>query len=166
MNKYLNKWSALALFGVAGLVLGVGASIKNFVYAAGYGSYSYPTSTPSTPPTQTQGAAVINTKVDPNLGTYLTGAKGMTLYTFANDSQGMSTCTGQCAMMWPPYKVSGTMPLLGGMGVNGTIGTITRSDGTMQLTYNGAPLYYYTKDMQPGDTFGQGFANVWSVAKP
>jgi predicted lipoprotein with Yx(FWY)xxD motif len=82
--------------------------------------------------------------------TVLTNAQGFTLYRFAPDTPTRSTCYGTCAGYWPP--VTGTPTA--GPGVPGTLGTIRRSDGTTQITYNGHPLYTYVGDTAPGQAFG------------
>jgi predicted lipoprotein with Yx(FWY)xxD motif len=101
------------------------------------------------------------------LGSYLTaGASGMTLYTSTNDRSGVSNCTGTCATKWFPYLVSTADNIIAGAGVTGTLGTITRSNGTLQVTYNGMPLYFWSQDTKPGDTTGEGNGNIWNVARP
>src|SRR5262249_11557545 len=100
---------------------------------------------------------------------YLVAANGMTLYHFTKDTPGVSNCSGQCAVQWPPYTVSSSTAaagLPGGSAVGGTISTIVRSDGTMQVTYNGEPLYFWYKDVNPGDTTGQNVGGVWFVVAP
>ena len=82
--------------------------------------------------------------------TVLTTAKGLTVYWFAPDTPARSTCYGTCAGYWPP--VTGTPSA--GPGVTGKLGTIKRSDGTTQATYNGHPLYTYAGDTAPGQAFG------------
>ena len=82
----------------------------------------------------------------------LTDAQGKTLYWFAIDTSSKSNCSGQCATYWPPAKG----PLTAGSGVTGTLGTITRSDGTTQATYDGHPLYTYVGDSAPGQAKGNG----------
>ena len=77
-------------------------------------------------------------------------SNGMTLYWFAIDTPTKSNCSGQCATFWPPVKG----PLTAGSGVTGTLGTITRSDGTTQATYDGHPLYTYVGDKSPGQATG------------
>jgi predicted lipoprotein with Yx(FWY)xxD motif len=79
-------------------------------------------------------------------------SNGMTLYWFAIDTPTKSNCSGQCATFWPPVKG----PLTAGSGVTGTLGTITRSDGTKQATYDGHPLYTYVGDKSPGQATGNG----------
>ena len=93
------------------------------------------------------------------------GPSGMTLYVFASDTanNGKSACSGSCATTWPPVTIaSGTTPTAGG-GLTGTLGTITRDDGTIQVTYNGMPLYHYSGDSAPGDANGN--YPGWSSAK-
>ena len=82
----------------------------------------------------------------------LTNAQGMTLYWFAPDTSTASKCTGSCATYWPPVKG----PVTAGSGVTGTLGTITRSDGTTQASYDGHPLYTYAGDTAPGQNKGNG----------
>lgn len=92
--------------------------------------------------------------------TVLTNAKGFTVYWFDPDTATKSNCNGGCAKVWPP--VNG--PVTAGAGVTGTLGTITRSDGTVQATYNGHPLYTYTADTAPGQANGNGLnasGGVW-----
>jgi predicted lipoprotein with Yx(FWY)xxD motif len=84
--------------------------------------------------------------------TVLTDASGFTLYWFAPDTATRSTCYGTCAGYWPP--VTGTP--LAGPGISGKLGTIKRSDGTTQVTYDGHPLYTYVGDTAPGQAFGNG----------
>jgi predicted lipoprotein with Yx(FWY)xxD motif len=82
--------------------------------------------------------------------TVLTSARGFTLYWFAPDTPAKSNCNGGCAAYWPP--VTGTPAA--GPGVPGRLGTIKRSDGTTQATYNGHPLYTYIGDSAPGQASG------------
>ena len=82
--------------------------------------------------------------------TVLTNAKGFTLYSFAPDTPTASKCYGSCAAYWPP--VTGTTAA--GQGLPGKVGTIKRTDGTEQLTYNGHPLYTYIGDSAPGQAKG------------
>jgi predicted lipoprotein with Yx(FWY)xxD motif len=90
------------------------------------------------------------------LGTYLSGPTGNTLYTHAGDSATASTCTGACATAWPPLTVPASAQASAGPEVTGTIATLLRTDGTIQVTYDGLPLYYWKVDTKPGDTSGEG----------
>src|SRR5262252_3657076 len=92
--------------------------------------------------------------------TVLTNAKGFTLYWFVPDTSTTSKCNGSCATYWPPVKG----PATAGAGVTGRLGTITRSDGSVQATYNGHPLYTYVADGAPGQAKGNGLnlsGGVW-----
>jgi predicted lipoprotein with Yx(FWY)xxD motif len=92
--------------------------------------------------------------------TVLTNAKGFTLYWFVPDTSTKSNCNGSCAQIWPPVKG----PATAGSGVTGKLGTITRSDGSTQATYDGHPLYTYTADTAPGQANGNGInvsGGVW-----
>jgi len=92
--------------------------------------------------------------------TVLTNAKGFTLYSFAPDTPTASKCYGSCAVYWPP--VTGTPAA--GQGLPGKVTTITRTDGSHQLTYNGHPLYTYIADTAPGQARGNNInlnGGVW-----
>jgi predicted lipoprotein with Yx(FWY)xxD motif len=89
-------------------------------------------------------------------------AGGWTLYTLSSDRTGSSSCTGACATTWPPFMASAGS-LNTEAGIPGTFGTITRSDGTQQVTYNGKPLYFYSGDSGPGMTNGQGVTDQWGT---
>lgn len=110
------------------------------------------------------GAAVEITVVDTDAGQALAGKDEMTLYTFDNDSAGVSACSGGCAENWPPLVVADDSDVTAGEGVTGEIDTITRDDGSLQVTYNGQPLYYFAADQAPGDSTGDGVGGVWHIA--
>jgi predicted lipoprotein with Yx(FWY)xxD motif len=82
----------------------------------------------------------------------LTNAKGFVLYWFVPDTTTKSNCNGSCATYWPPV----TGPATAGSGITGTLGTITRSDGSKQATYDGHPLYTYAGDSAAGEAKGNG----------
>jgi predicted lipoprotein with Yx(FWY)xxD motif len=95
----------------------------------------------------------------------LVGSNGRTLYLFQADKNGASACTGACAAAWPPDIVTG-QPQPGSGVSQALLGTITRPDGTKQLTYNGHPLYYFTADTAGGTDHGQAvkaFGAEWYV---
>lgn len=96
------------------------------------------------------------------LGDILVDDKGMTLYLFTKDTKNVSNCYDQCATNWPPLLT--TDKAAAGAGVNADLlGTTQRKDGTMQVTYNGWPLYYWYKDQKAGDATGQDVGGVWYV---
>jgi predicted lipoprotein with Yx(FWY)xxD motif len=117
-----------------------------------------------TNPSPSSGAAssAAGVTVGTSSGAVLTGPNGMTLYTHAGDSATSSTCTGGCATAWPPLTTTGQPTA--GAGVTGQLGTLTRADGTTQVTYGGLPLYYWQGDTKVGDVTGDG-VNGFSTAK-
>ena len=95
--------------------------------------------------------------------TYLTDGNGMTLYYFTHDTNGQSACYGKCAEAWPIfYAPNITVP---SSLQASDFGTVTRTDGTMQTTYKGWPLYYWFKDKKPGEMTGEGVGGVWYIVK-
>lgn len=114
---------------------------------------------------QDTGATKVQTDSE---GRFLTDAEGMSLYLFEADSPGTSTCYDACVEAWPPLLTEGT-PTTGGEVDAGKLGTTERKDGSMQVTYNGWPLYYFVKDQAPGDITGQdveGFGAEWYLVAP
>ena len=108
----------------------------------------------------------MKTATDAKAGTFLVGEDGKTLYVFTKDSPGTSVCSGDCATSWPPFTLDAGEATKAGTGVSGALATITRADGKAQVTYNGAPLYYFAADKKAGDVTGQGVGGVWFAAKP
>ncbi|MDR3571154.1 MAG: hypothetical protein P4L81_03070 [Candidatus Pacebacteria bacterium] len=118
-------------------------------------------------PNTIQNNLTLGTDATSTLGTYLIGYNGMTLYAYSKDSTGTSTCYDKCSETWPPYIVPNGMQLNIQSGVTGAkAGTITRADGTVQVTYNGKPLYFYNGDVSSGDVTGESVGNLWRVVKP
>ena len=135
------------------------------------------TEAPSTDATATggvpvTGAATVNVSESADHGSILVDANGMALYAFMADTQNgdTSTCGDDdgCATEWPPLVSDGDP--VAGEGVDASLlGTITRDDGTMQVTYNGWPLYLFEEDTAAGDTNGQGideFGGLWFLVSP
>lgn len=109
-------------------------------------------------------AGVVSAGSNDELGTILTTSSGMTLYTFSNDTPGVSNCVGQCLDLWPAFTVAAPGDIPAAIeGIPGEFGTITRDDGALQVTRSGQPLYLYSQDVAPGDVTGQGVGNVWFV---
>ena len=115
---------------------------------------------------ETGGAYEVDTATDATLGAILVGEDGKTLYIFKKDSGGKSACNGDCATKWPPFVLDADETVTAGDGVTGTLATLARDDGSMQVTYNGAPLYYFAADTAAGDVKGQGLNDLWFAATP
>ena len=98
------------------------------------------------------------------LGNYLVDGNGNALYYFSKDSPGASSCNGDCIKNWPAF--SATNFVVPSALKASDFGTLTRSDGSMQATYKGYPLYYWKKDSMRGDATGQGVGSVWYVIDP
>jgi predicted lipoprotein with Yx(FWY)xxD motif len=142
-----NRWWAPA--GLAAMALMVAACAGTGAASAA-GSAGSSVRTVSSPSTGSSSTALKTRKI--NGVTVLTNAKGFTLYWFAPDTSTKSNCNGSCASIWPPVKG----PATAGPGVTGKLGTIKRSDGSIQATYNGHPLYTYVADTAPGQARGNG----------
>jgi predicted lipoprotein with Yx(FWY)xxD motif len=102
------------------------------------------------------------------LGKILVDSQGRTVYLFEKDKGPKSTCTGECATVWPPVRVSGSLTAVTGVDA-AKLTTTSRSDGKPQAVYNGHPLYLFEGDSSPGDTTGQGnttFGAPWFVLSP
>jgi predicted lipoprotein with Yx(FWY)xxD motif len=134
----------LAVLAVAAAAAVLAACSSSGTSSAG-GSGSTGTGTPA--------AATAGTLKTTTIGgaTVLTSAKGFTLYSFAPDTPTKSNCNGTCAQNWPPVKGPATAS-----GVTGTFGTIKRSDGSTQATFDGHPLYTFVGDTAPGQNKGNG----------
>jgi predicted lipoprotein with Yx(FWY)xxD motif len=164
MKRYAPVLAALIALA---LLAGCGSSSKSNSNAA---STTPPaaTSTPDTttaPASSDEAETIKTTKGE--LGTFLVDGEGKTVYLFEKDKKGSgaSTCSGACASAWPPVTTSAAPKAAGGASMS-MLGTIKRADGTMQVTYNGWPLYYYVSDTKPGQTTGEGnkgFGAPWYV---
>lgn len=145
------RFGALALVGGALLLSACGSSSSSSTQSASNAAAS---STPATPVSSSSSGATIKT-ASGSAGTYLSGSSGRAIYLWVADVNGQSACSGACAQAWPPVTTSGA-PHAGGSVSSSGLGTITRSDGTKQVTYHGHPLYYYAGDTGAGTTTGQG----------
>jgi len=148
-------WHWIALYVVVAIIV-YGIIYSVFIHKQN----PYSTQTNSAQQVQPSQNSVYKMMSKGKLGNVMTDPKGMTLYTFAQDTSGMSNCNGACLQAWPPYKAtsqSGTF--------SANISVIKRSDGTLQYAWKGMPLYYYNKDGDSGDAYGNGIGGVWSVIK-
>lgn len=148
-----------------------GAPLAVALLAAACSSGSSSSSSPAAAPATAAGSAsasgggtMITTKTG-SAGAFLTDGSGRSVYLFVKDTGDKSTCDGACAAAWPP--VTGQPSASGGVNAS-ELGTITRSDGTKQVTYDSHPLYYFAGDTGPGMVKGQGIdgfgAKWWLVA--
>jgi predicted lipoprotein with Yx(FWY)xxD motif len=169
---------ATAVTAIALFTAGCGSSTTNTTTAADASSTSAPTTSASggsattaasTTAASTTSHGVKVTSKHGKLGTFLAaGSKRLTVYLFEADKGGRSACSGACARVWPPVTTSGP-PTAGSGARTADLGTITRSDGSKQVTYKGHPLYYYVRDKDDGDAYGQGsdsFGAEWYVLTP
>ena len=153
---------AMAVLAASAMVL-VGCGDDDGDEAGGTGSAASATSTSESSAPADEAAL---TTAETDLGTIVVDAAGMTVYVFDKDTPGSgeSACSGQCLVAWPPVVTESDTPAV--EGVEGEVGTITRDDGTKQVTLEGYPLYYWQDDVQSGDTTGQGVQGVWWVVGP
>ncbi|HXS14681.1 MAG TPA: hypothetical protein VN711_00970 [Candidatus Saccharimonadales bacterium] len=153
-------WQWIALYIVIGGII-YGAIYFGFLHNQNPYSYSSSTQTKAiSQTTQKTQNSVYKMVSKGKLGTVMTDSKGMTLYTYAKDKAGMSSCSGKCLSNWPAYMATsqtGNFPT--------NISVIKRSDGTLQYAWKGMPLYYFAKDGDTGDAYGNGIGGVWSVIK-
>ena len=136
--------------GTLGLMLAVG------VLAAACGSKSAATSSGSNGKSSELGTRSIS-----GVGTVLAAPNGFTLYHLKTEANGKIECTGGCASTWPPLIASSGKVPAASSDVAGHLATIKRPDGSMQVTFDGMPLYTYAGDSGPGQANGQGVGGVW-----
>jgi predicted lipoprotein with Yx(FWY)xxD motif len=141
-NRLRTLLALLALAAAAAVLAACSSSAPSPAGGSGSTSTGNPVATTggSSLKTATIGAATV-----------LTSPTGFTLYSFAPDTPTISKCNGTCAQNWPPVTGPAT-----GAGVTGTFGTITRSDGSTQATFDGHPLYTFAGDTAPGQNKGNG----------
>jgi predicted lipoprotein with Yx(FWY)xxD motif len=135
--------------------------------AATSGGNRYGGGTSSSAPAAAGTAAVIATRTG-SAGAFLVNGSGRTVYMFAKDPSNQSACSGACASAWPPVTTTGAATASGGA-KSSDLGTITRADGTKQVTYDGHALYYFAGDTSAGQTNGQGvdgFGAKWWLVAP
>jgi predicted lipoprotein with Yx(FWY)xxD motif len=123
--------------------------------------------TAAAPKTSTGASATLGVAKS-SLGSILVNSTGRTLYLFRADVGATSSCAGACAVAWPPLLATGT-PIAGTGLTASKVGTITRSGGSKQVTYNGHPVYLYIGDKQAGEVNGQGvtaFGAAWFALTP
>jgi predicted lipoprotein with Yx(FWY)xxD motif len=144
-------WGAAGLAAITLTVAACGSSASNSSSSTPAAGSSSSTPAASSPSSSSSSGTALEAKT---IGgkQVLTNAKGFTLYSFALDTPTKSNCNGSCSSYWPPVPGPATAMA----GVTGKIGTVTRSDGKTQATYNGHPLYTYVGDNAPGQDKGNG----------
>ena len=164
-SKTLNFKSIATAFIVLTLVFGVTTGYLLATRGGGTSTATFTTTAISTNTTTVTGVASgaqsVGIGYKGGIGFYLVNDAGMTLYYRTTDiqSNGTSTCTGSCVQVWPVFYVKNLMLPAG---LNATsFNTVTRADGSQQLTYNGWPLYSFSGDHKAGDTNGQGIGGIW-----
>ena len=156
------KYTVLAI--LIALTLLVAACSSQAAPTAAPATAMPPTVAPAATSAPVAGTSIMAGKNDA-LGSFVVDDKGMTLYLFTKDTPNTSNCYDKCATAWPPLLTTGNP--VAGDGVDASkLGTTTRTDGAVQVTYNSWPLYYYAKDKAPGDVVGQDVGKVWFVVSP
>jgi predicted lipoprotein with Yx(FWY)xxD motif len=162
MRRDVRRASLVAV-GVVGSLLTLAACGSSTSPGSGSATTTPPTHTGA--PAAAAGAGIKTDKT--KIGTVLTTSSGRTMYWFARDTPTKSNCNGSCASYWPPVK--GPVKAASGVSLPGKFGTITRSDGSVQATYDGHPLYTYSGDSAAGQTNGNGLnlsGGLWYAMTP
>lgn len=167
MNKQLSVGLAVLAL-AASLTACGGGSGTSPTTAAPATTTATPATTASESATATASeAATLDLKTaSSSAGNIVVDGKGMSVYYFTKDvkDSGISNCTGDCLVKWPPVITTNDTPKV--EGVTGKVGTITTADGKKQVTVDGMPVYLWEKDKAPGDVTGQGVGNVWYLVAP
>ncbi|HEX7245301.1 MAG TPA: hypothetical protein VF245_07040 [Solirubrobacterales bacterium] len=162
---------AACVLAVALAAAGCGGS-SNSSESGGGGAYGGGESTAASKPASTTEseppARISVSNLGGEVGEALVDSKGFTLYYFEKDKGGKSACYGACAQAWPPLTTGGS-PKATGAAMASKLGTTKRSDGTVQVTYAGWPLYTYEADAKPGEANGtdvKAFGASWYPLHP
>jgi predicted lipoprotein with Yx(FWY)xxD motif len=172
-NRFALATAAVTLITLAGCGSSKGKSATTSAAPAANPSSQSTTAANSTGTTASAapgGVVTVTTKhAKGSMGTILAaGPKRLTVYMFEADKGKTSSCTGACASVWPPVTTT-SAAISGGSAKAADLGTVTRADGAEQVTYNGHPLYFYARDGDSGDAYGQGvkaFGADWYVLAP
>jgi predicted lipoprotein with Yx(FWY)xxD motif len=158
---------AAGVGGAMGAAVLVAACSSGGTSTAGAAASGTPAGASSSSGGSTSGGTVIET-ASSSAGTVLTNGSGRAVYLWAKDTGSTSNCNGACAGAWPPVTTTGSATASGGAKAS-DLGTISRSDGSKQVTYDGHPLYYFSGDSGPGTATGQGsdsFGAPWWLVTP
>lgn len=166
--RYFGALTAIAVIAACG---GGGNASSNTATGSPVAAAPSPSSVASPSPNAAPTAAASGTAIEvatTRLGKVLVDSDGRTLYLFLADKGATSVCYGQCAAVWPPVLTT-RAPQAGAGVIASLLGTTRRSDGTLEVTYSGHPLYLFISDTKPGDVTGQGvdgFGGPWYVIAP
>lgn len=169
----IGAFALLGLLVIAGCG-GGGSSTSGTTESSGGGEAEKTTSNASNEESSESAAAgattvaVVKVTNTPDLGKVIVDSEGMTLYDFHKDKGTTSACYGECAEFWPPLLTKGQPKAMGGSQAS-LLGTTKRKDGTVQVTYNGHPVYGFAEDKKPGETNGndfKAFGAQWYALEP
>jgi predicted lipoprotein with Yx(FWY)xxD motif len=168
-RRVLSPFAAAILIGAIVLAGcgGGGSSSSSSTTAKSTTTSSLP-APPKPPPNAEEGTVFVSLGSAAGLGLVLADSEGRVLYAFSKDTPEASACEGACAKAWPPLLVESGEPEPSNGASAARLGTITRGDGTRQVTYAGLPLYTYSGDDQPGQAKGNGvsaFGGTWTALK-
>ncbi|MEO8828724.1 hypothetical protein [Lapillicoccus sp.] len=161
----MTKTRSFALFGTALATVALAACGSTPTTPTPAAPAAAAASTTARAPSSATAASATVKVATTSLGSVVVDGQSRTLYMFTKDTKdsGRSSCAGQCLVAWPPLTVDAPPTA---DGVTGTLATIATADGKKQVTLNGWPLYYYSKDTKAGDTTGQDVGKVWFVLDP
>jgi predicted lipoprotein with Yx(FWY)xxD motif len=145
----------------------LGAALLAAACSSGGGSQAAGAPASGSPASAATTGTVITTHAG-SAGSFLTDGSGRAVYLWSKDTMDKSACSGACAGAWPPVPASGKLTASGGAKTS-DLGTITRSDGSKQVTYDGHPLYFFAGDSGAGQITGQGsngFGAKWWLVAP
>lgn len=156
---------AVALVG-AGLLAGCGGGSGSSSTAPTGAKTAATLPAPKPPPNAEEGTVFVSLGSAAGLGEVLVDSAGHTLYAFSGDGGGTPSCDGACAKAWPPLRDENGEPQPSNGTAAARLGTVTRADGSHQVTYAGHPLYTFAGDKQPGEANGNGqsaFGGTWTA---
>ncbi|HEX4306243.1 MAG TPA: hypothetical protein VHZ54_09420 [Solirubrobacterales bacterium] len=154
---------------ILGLLAGCGGGSSSSSTSASTATKTTSTPVPPKPPPNAEeGTVFVSLGTAKGLGQVLVDSEGHTLYAFSGDKGETIACEGTCAKAWPPLLAESGEPQPSNGTAAARLGTITRPDGTTQVTYAGHPLYAFGGDQGPGDANGNGqsaFGGTWTALK-
>jgi predicted lipoprotein with Yx(FWY)xxD motif len=154
-----NRWLAASVLAAAAVVGLAACGSSSSSTPSGSTTSNPPAAAPTSTSSASSDMAAGLKTTSVNGRVVLTDAQGFAIYWYAPDTATSSACSGGCATVWPP--LTGAPSLASGVALTGKLGTITRSDGSIQATYDGHPLYLYKADTTPTMATGNSLNGVW-----